>query len=183
MESGGNPNAHASTSKEDSRGLFQINLKAHPQWKNVNLYDPVENARLAADNFLSPALYRAGNAGLTSEGDITAYVWKNGIRPAWTEQKNQSIRQKVADFLKNGAGSLGVSSGAQPGATTGAQDTGNFITNTASDIINNLIDRFKAYSWNLVPLLLGLVILILVLYKMFATGSETINIQMGGKKK
>jgi hypothetical protein len=185
-ESGGNINSQALTSKEDSRGLFQINLKAHPQWKGQNLYDPVVNATLAADNFLSPALYQAGNQGLTNPQDITAYVWKNGIRPAWTADKNTAIRNKVATFLSGGAAALGLksgSSGAQPGATTGAQDTVKAVTSTASDLVNGLIDRFKAFSWNLIPLLLGIILLILVLYKMFASGSETINIMMGGKKK
>jgi hypothetical protein len=45
-------------------------------------------------------MYQAGNQGLTKEEDITAYVWRYGIRPAWSEDKNKSIRQKVADFLK-----------------------------------------------------------------------------------
>lgn len=28
---------------EDSRGLFQINLRAHPYWRGVDLYDPAKN--------------------------------------------------------------------------------------------------------------------------------------------
>lgn len=28
---------------EDSRGLFQINVRAHPQWKNIDLYNPYKN--------------------------------------------------------------------------------------------------------------------------------------------
>lgn len=28
---------------EDSRGLFQVNVRAHPYWKDVNLYDPAKN--------------------------------------------------------------------------------------------------------------------------------------------
>jgi cell wall-associated NlpC family hydrolase len=45
-ESGGNGSAHASHG-EDSRGLWQINLRAHPQWSGLNAYDPLTNARLA----------------------------------------------------------------------------------------------------------------------------------------
>jgi cell wall-associated NlpC family hydrolase len=45
-ESGGNGTAHA-TRGEDSRGLWQINMNAHPQWANSNAYDPAVNARLA----------------------------------------------------------------------------------------------------------------------------------------
>jgi hypothetical protein len=43
-ESGGNPTAHASTG-EDSRGLWQINMRAHASWVGgANLYDPATNA-------------------------------------------------------------------------------------------------------------------------------------------
>lgn len=28
---------------EDSRGLFQVNVRAHPQWKDVDLYNPYKN--------------------------------------------------------------------------------------------------------------------------------------------
>lgn len=28
---------------EDSRGLFQINVRAHPQWKDIDLYNPYKN--------------------------------------------------------------------------------------------------------------------------------------------
>jgi hypothetical protein len=45
-ESGGRPDAHA-TSGEDSRGIFQINVAAHPQLDAVTLYDPAVNARYA----------------------------------------------------------------------------------------------------------------------------------------
>jgi hypothetical protein len=173
-ESGGDPNARTSTSKEDSRGLFQINLKAHPQWKNVNLYDPIENAKLAADNFLSPAMYQAGNQGLTKEEDITAYVWRYGIRPAWSEDKNKSIRQKVADFLKNGASAIGGPSGQQKGGTTVIQDTASKVT----DIVNNLLSRFMDFSWNLIPFLIGAVILIFTLKSMFL--DSAVSMLIGG---
>lgn len=97
-ESGGNPQAH-SPGNEDSRGLFQINLGAHPEYKNLNLYDPVVNATVAARDFIAPAYAQAIDKGLTNQQDITAYVWKNGIRPYWTEEKNQGIRKATADFL------------------------------------------------------------------------------------
>ena len=46
---GGHTDAHALTKKEDSRGLWQINVRAHPQYANVDLYDPATNARAAFD--------------------------------------------------------------------------------------------------------------------------------------
>jgi cell wall-associated NlpC family hydrolase len=45
-ESGGDSTANA-TRAEDSRGLWQINMQAHPQWAGMNAYDPAVNARLA----------------------------------------------------------------------------------------------------------------------------------------
>jgi len=43
-ESGGNTYAHASVG-EDSRGLWQINMRAHSSWVGTrNLYDPATNA-------------------------------------------------------------------------------------------------------------------------------------------
>jgi hypothetical protein len=46
-ESGGNPAAHNLSSREDSRGLWQINVRAHPEFASSNLYDPATNARAA----------------------------------------------------------------------------------------------------------------------------------------
>lgn len=46
-ESGGNPSAHALTPKEDSWGLWQINLKAHPQYDSRSLQDVGVNADAA----------------------------------------------------------------------------------------------------------------------------------------
>ena len=45
-ESGGNTRAHA-TGIEDSRGLWQINVQAHPEFADVDLYDPAQNAKAA----------------------------------------------------------------------------------------------------------------------------------------
>lgn len=46
-ESRGNSNAHAVNSREDSRGLWQMNIKAHPEMASLNLYDPETNAKAA----------------------------------------------------------------------------------------------------------------------------------------
>lgn len=48
-ESSGNPGARLVTKREDSRGLWQINTYAHPQYANVNLYDPMINAQAMVD--------------------------------------------------------------------------------------------------------------------------------------
>jgi len=45
-ESGGDSRSH-NTVGEDSRGLWQVNVRAHPDLANTDLYDPVQNARAA----------------------------------------------------------------------------------------------------------------------------------------
>lgn len=44
-ESGFNPHARLVSPVEDSRGLWQINTYAHPEWAKSNLYDPATDAR------------------------------------------------------------------------------------------------------------------------------------------
>jgi len=46
-ESGWNTTARLHTSQEDSRGLWQINLYAHPNYNGQSLYDPDYNANAA----------------------------------------------------------------------------------------------------------------------------------------
>ena len=48
-ESGGNPNAHGDTAitPGGSIGLWQINLKSHPEFNGQNLFDPATNAAAA----------------------------------------------------------------------------------------------------------------------------------------
>jgi cell wall-associated NlpC family hydrolase len=45
-ESGGNPEAHNPVG-EDSVGLWQVNLQAHPQYAGLDVTDPLTNARMA----------------------------------------------------------------------------------------------------------------------------------------
>jgi hypothetical protein len=45
-ESGFNTNAH-NTTGEDSRGLMQINVNAHPNYEYLNLFDPQINCNVA----------------------------------------------------------------------------------------------------------------------------------------
>ena len=48
-ESGFNTNAHKNDAIEDSRGLWQINIKANPQYSSYDLFDPQTNANIAFD--------------------------------------------------------------------------------------------------------------------------------------
>lgn len=54
-ESGFNTAAHCLNCfgvSEDSRGLWQINVNAHPQYKSVDLFDPQVNANAAYQIYL-----------------------------------------------------------------------------------------------------------------------------------
>lgn len=123
-ESGLNPYALASTSKEISKGIFQINVKAHPQYAQTDLFDPAVNAKIAAEQFILPAYQYAAKAttdpktqalivysGLkdpyagTSGGYIPGGA---GIRPAWTE----ATMNRFLGFYEStqtGKGGAGVS--------------------------------------------------------------------------
>lgn len=96
-ESRGNPKAW-NRAGEDSRGLFQINLHAHPEYADLNLFDPRVNAEIAARDFLLNAYQNGRAKGLVGE-DLTAYVWRYGIRPKWTTEKEKSIKQLTREFL------------------------------------------------------------------------------------
>jgi len=67
-ESGGNPNARLlRLPNEDSRGLFQINIKAHPGVYNVpKLYEPEYNIMSAIDIFKKRADWLIRMEGCTS---------------------------------------------------------------------------------------------------------------------
>lgn len=47
LESRGNPRAHRVTSREDSRGPWQINVLAHPEYASRDLFNPAVNAQAA----------------------------------------------------------------------------------------------------------------------------------------
>jgi cell wall-associated NlpC family hydrolase len=68
-ESGGDSHAH-NPHGEDSRGLWQINLRAHGDWASgLNLYDPIVNARAA---------FQVSNGG----ADVSAWTSTHGGRNA-----------------------------------------------------------------------------------------------------
>jgi hypothetical protein len=105
LESGGNPNAQAITTKEKSIGLFQINLKAHPEYAGLDLTDPAINANIAARDFMKKSYDYAVSIGL-NEQDQTAWVWRRGIRPAWNETKEAKVKALAGKVLSGGVGGL-----------------------------------------------------------------------------
>jgi len=102
-ESGGNPKARNVTPKEESVGLFQINLKAHPEYRHLDLTDPVINAEIAARDFIAPK-WKVAKA-IPDPGSQAIYVWRWGIRPNWTmvQQKglDDMVRQMALEIYKD----------------------------------------------------------------------------------
>jgi len=94
QESSGDPRAHANTKKEDSRGLFQINIKANPKYKDKDLFDPLVNAEIAARDFIAPAYKQAMGEGILDPAKSALYTWRYGIRPNW-ESVQESGKDKA----------------------------------------------------------------------------------------
>jgi len=87
-ESSFNTNAHNQNSREDSRGLMQINILANPQYQNLNLFDPGINTSVAfemyqnygfspwscANNIPNPSNLIAGGALVIGLGLLVYYI-------------------------------------------------------------------------------------------------------------
>ena len=102
MESGGNPLAHNNRG-EDSRGLFQINVAPNYQshFTQYDLFDPLENVRLIlSDTWLgSQRILKGITSRAQSPGEQASYAWFKGIRPKWTQEKENRIRYLATDGL------------------------------------------------------------------------------------
>jgi hypothetical protein len=126
-ESGGNPAAHALTSREDSRGLWQINVRAHPEFAGSNLYDPATNAR-------------AAKAVLAKQGWSAWSVYTNGKAMLYLPSVTAAIAQ--TDLGNAIAGGI-VDQSNPGGAINEAVQTGNAIVSVgqlaakAGNWINN----------------------------------------------
>lgn len=108
LESGGDPSARAVSDTEDSRGIFQVNILAHPDANSVALYDPEYNAR-----YQMPELKRIYDQGVdlgVVGSDLPVYVEKYGQRPAWSDSIDQSIRNFYDEFTGGSSTSSGSTS-------------------------------------------------------------------------
>jgi hypothetical protein len=113
-ESGLNPFAW-NNSGEDSRGLYQINVRANPKYADVNLFDPVTNATIARNDFIAPAWAKAKTL-FTDPGDQAAYVWRYGIRPNWAKVTQEGADQLLMAEARSIAGTSGISAGVEKGS-------------------------------------------------------------------
>ncbi|HCT30783.1 MAG TPA: hypothetical protein DIW31_08615 [Bacteroidales bacterium] len=151
-ESGGNPFSSALTSKEFSKGLFQINVKAHPQYANTNLYDPLTNAEIAAKVFIAPAYEYAKTvtddveqqalivySGLKNPSNPEqGYVPAGGIRPKWTDSTRDRF---LGNFNDTVSSSESVSRNTMPVSVSGSSTSTDlsFVQNIAKLVLILLV--------------------------------------------
>lgn len=185
MESGGNPNSWNDPSKnggkEDSRGLYQINILGNPRFKDENLFDPAVNATIARDYFILPAWNKVQGNTFMNESDKTAYVWKNGIRPYWTDSKNQAIRNKTAEVLSGGLINKEPTYTPSNPPTTGGGATPKDNVLFEIPLIGENLKITKTGTFSVVVFIIGAILLILTLYSMFLSNNPLSGVLEGVK--
>ena len=87
-ESGGNPKAHnpgnGTTDIEDSYGLWQINILAHPEYTAQKLYDPAGNA-------LAMFLISSSGTNWNAWGTYTSGAYRNYLAQAQQAQQGTLV--------------------------------------------------------------------------------------------
>lgn len=111
-ESGGNPRAHALTSREDSRGLWQINVRAHPTWRLRDLYDPRTNAQAAIAISSNGASWGPWTTARAAAEDVAAGRAPVVVRPGGS---GGGITGAIGGALGGVGGAIGGAVGAIPG--------------------------------------------------------------------
>jgi hypothetical protein len=171
-ESGGNPNSHAVTSKEDSRGLFQVNIKAHPDANSGQLFNPEYNA-----NYWVPQLvpsYKAGKAKGLAGADLAAYVERYGERPAWTDAVNNSVRKHYNNIAGGGNSLLQDKAGYNSNTGTVKDVTGNEVQvgGTGFTAIEGMFKTFMDNAKFSLTYAMLFILLLFSLYMVFVKGGK-----------
>ena len=126
-ESGGDPTSRAITDKEDSRGLFQVNVMAHPDANASQLFNPQYNI-----DYMLPELTRvykdAVSKGLSGLS-VALYVEKNGERPQWTANVIKNVTKHYTDFV-----------GGNPNSEDSSGGTATVVTETTGGI-SGVVDK------------------------------------------
>lgn len=111
---GGDTTAHRVTSREDSRGLWQINVRAHPELAS-NLFDPATNARAAF------AVHR-------KQGFDAWSVWKpQGLNPAYLARMPQAGAAIQSLPLSAPTGQIGEGVATKIPGVTALDEVGNAV--------------------------------------------------------
>lgn len=128
-ESGGNTNAHA-TKGEDSRGLWQINVAAHPQLGSSNLYDPAVNAQAAF------GIWKTSGWGPWSAHNNGSYLLFMPVAAASVAAAIPVIGGAGPQLLNNaGQGAYGAGITAAGSVINSAQVAGSFLSDLENPAI------------------------------------------------
>lgn len=104
-ESGGNPRARALTKREDSRGLWQINVRAHPEWALRDLFDPRLNARAAVRISRNGADWSPWTTAARARQDLLAGGARRGVvRPGGEIGSEGGLAGLAGDVLGKATG-------------------------------------------------------------------------------
>ena len=130
-ESSGRLTAHAYTDREDSRGLWQVNVYAHPNYEQVDLYNPQVNARAAV------AIRRGGlqNWSTYTNGAYLAYLPGGSSSAA-----SGSIRERPIS-------STGVKAAGVFGGLGGIESAAQSAWHDIVGVIEGPITLIKAALW------------------------------------
>jgi hypothetical protein len=169
LESGGNPTsrAYVDTEKakklgqgaEDSRGLFQINIFAHPDANSTRLYDPEYNAEYSFKNIIGPATKKGIEKGL-SGWELTKYVEQYGQRPKWTKNVEDSLYNRYKQ----------VTGGEAPKAMlTTSLDHAPIEPSAGIDLLKNI----KVMTYASIIYFVIVVLMIFSIYKVFESEKVT----------
>ena len=149
-ESSGSPTAHCLNCAgvpEDSRGLWQINVNAHPQYAGVNLYDPLTNAKAAF-------AVSSGGSNFNPWSTFTNGAYKQylGVANNVVGLLEGAAAGAVSGATGNAAAAGGAVGGAVGGAIGTASATASSIGGDASSIaasIASLATNIGAIGTNL----------------------------------
>lgn len=155
QQSSGDPTANNSPAnnggKEDSRGLWQINVMANTQYANQNLNDPLTNAKAAVAMYKSSGL-QPWSLVPANSSDPYGQATENPIVSAWNQAGGVNGGQKAAQAALNAApiqASLD-SANTTPGASGTAPTVGSSAPLPPMAGVGNL-HNFHGYDLSAIP--------------------------------
>lgn len=169
-ESGGDTTKHAVTSTEDSRGLFQVNIRANTDANSSQLFNPDYNISYQVPKLKST--YDEGVAkGLKNEA-LAQYVEKNGEKPQWTDTVATNVNKYYREYFGISSDGSGETIGTDTENSEGSSSNMNNIATAISNGISTVTGSFK---FGLIYVLL-FSLLLFSGYIVFIKGGETSNV-------
>lgn len=118
-ESGGRPQARALTQREDSRGLWQINVRAHPQWALRDLFNPRVNAKAAVSISRNGTDWSPWTTAAGARADVSSGGVPEVVRPGGQGFPGSGLLGGIGGAAGDVAGGIGGAAGDVLGGVTG----------------------------------------------------------------